>query len=174
MKYLFVLLTALLGAASFTGAHGLGQTLTTQIDGYQVDVDYDVPVIEAGVPVRFDFRLWKGEVSAGEPASFSGVWLRLDRHAGKGAVNPIVFSGNLGQPEFGAPGVTYAFPEEGSYNLFVRFESGKENVAEATFPLSVEEGTAPSCSRFPHDAVLGVIGGTILGLVLGRALFRVR
>lgn len=155
--------------AASIGAHGLGETLSKNVAGYQIDIDYDTLILEAGLPTNFGFRLWKGEEESGEEAPFTTVWVRIDRQSGGTVGNPTVFSAGLSE---NPASLTYVFPGIGSYELFASFRNGDKTLAEASFPLTVEEGTEPSRSLFPRDTVFGVIGGAILGVALGRFLFR--
>ncbi|MDP3727098.1 MAG: hypothetical protein Q8R35_00475 [bacterium] len=165
----FIFVALLLTAVS-VGAHGLGETLSKNISGYQIDIDYDTSVLEIGSPTNFAFRLWKGEAGSGGEVPFTAVWVRIDRQSGETVGNPTVFSAGLsGKPA----SLTYAFPSAGSYELVASFRDGDKTLAEASFALNVGEETKPSRSQFPRNTVLGVIGGAILGIAAGRFLFRV-
>lgn len=168
--YLFesLFLIAMVLIVASADAHGLGETLSATVSGYQIDIDYDTPILEAGLPTSFNFRLLEGGEGSGE-VPFTVVWVRIDRQSGGTAGNPTVFSAGLSEKP---ASLTYAFPGAGNYELVASFRDGGKTLAEASFLLAVEEGTEPSRSRFPRDTALGVIGGAILGIALGRFLFR--
>ena len=89
-------------------------------------------------------------------ADFTNVWVRIAPKDGNG----ILFAGFLYRPEFLLTGMSYAFQKAGQYELTVRFlNKDGEALAEATFPLVVED----SGSKFPKALVTGIVSGAVLG-----------
>ena len=113
-------------------AHSLGQSLEKQVGEYFIDIGYSSPVVtlQAGESVRFDFNLWSKDHT--QAIDFATVWVRIAP-----AESGITFAGYLGFPEFGPLGMSYAFPDEGSYVLTARYFDGADMLGEASFPLTV-------------------------------------
>lgn len=159
-------LGALFSPAIPVRAHGVGESLEKVVGEYLVDVGYDVLELRAGEPVRFDFTLWASDES--EEVPFSDVWLRVSRG------NTLVLAGGLHKPRFGKTGITYIFPEEGEYTLFVRFQNGDESLVETSFPLTVEEGneSASNASPVSKDLIIGAGIGLVVGSLVTFLLRR--
>ncbi|OGM97083.1 MAG: hypothetical protein A3B86_03030 [Candidatus Yanofskybacteria bacterium RIFCSPHIGHO2_02_FULL_38_22b] len=151
---LFYFLSFIFGFNSL--AHGLGQSLEKEVNGYFIDVGYDaVDSIEAGVPIRFDFNLLTKDRLSTE--DFTSVWVKIaPRDKG------LSFAGFLHRPEFLLTGMSYTFQNAGQYEITVRFlDKEDKNLAEASFPLEVQGGD------LEQQALLQAIGAGIGGLVLG-------
>lgn len=158
--YIFsTIIVSFLIFAQFVSGHSLGQSLEKQINGYFVDVGYDATdKIYTGDTIRFDFNLWIEDKS--DMADFDHVWVRIaPKEEG------IAFAGFLYRPEFLLTGMSYTFQEAGPYELTVRFlDKDDKSLAEALFPLIVEK---PSSFSFSADMITGVVGGSIIGLIIG-------
>lgn len=113
-------------------AHEGGFAYEAQIGDYFVDIGY-TPDLTAGEPVRFDFAIAKEK--DGQPIVFNNAWVRITGEK-------LLFAGPISYGEFGRPGFTYVFPEEGSYEISVRFESGKGELAEAKFSIDILKADA--------------------------------
>ena len=72
----------------FALAHGSGNSLEAKVNGYLVDIGYSAFEVEAGIPLRFDFKIAMEDGSA--PVDFSSVFFRLESEEG-----PVVFAGNI-------------------------------------------------------------------------------
>ena len=147
-----------LGAGVF--AHNLGQSLEKQAGEYIIDIGYDslTSLLVSGEAIRFDFNLWNKDRT--EFADFTSVWVRVAP-----VESGITFAGYLGFPEFGALGMSYAFPKPGNYTFTARFFNGEETLAEASFPLSVTGGMEERAGASYQWAIAG-IAGIILGFML--------
>ena len=138
-------------------AHGLGQSLEKEVNGYIIDVGYDaIDVIETGAPIRFDFNLLtKDRASTG---GFTHVWVKISPND-----TGLSFAGFLHRPEFLLTGMSYTFQNAGQYELTVRFlDNEDKNLAEATFPLEVKGKDLER--RDPLQAIGYGIGGLVLGV----------
>lgn len=140
-------------------AHGTGASLEKQIGAYTVDVGYSPPLIEVDDPVRFDFNLIKSDDRA--DVAFTDIWVRIEER------NSVVFAGGIHKARLGETGMSYVFPGEGEYTLFVRFQNEGDSLAETSFPLIVEKGVGFGEEGFSLSPQLfiGVIGGLIIGLL---------
>ena len=139
-------------------AHGVGKSLEKEVGAYVIDIGYGVDdAIMAGEAVRFDFNILAGDRS--KIAPFSSVWAKITDGEQK-----IVFSGYLGQPEFGPLGMSFSFPKAGAYELTAKFINEDKTLAEASFPLTAEAGETPEKgSRFSENAPAWGILGLLIG-----------
>ena len=140
--WILMLTIAAAGAPLYTGAHGAGVSLEEIAGEYIVDIGYDIFEPRAGDAVRFDFTLWNKERT--DSPEITGVWFRIAPEVGQG----IIFAGQLGVPEFGPPGMSYAFPKAGDYTLTARFMNKDAVLAETLFPFSVREGENAAQARW--------------------------
>lgn len=154
---LFYFLSFIFG---FNGlAHGLGQSLEKEVNGYLVDIGYDaVDVIEANNAIRFDFNLW--EKNRIDMANFDYIWVRISP-----SDRGISFAGFLYRPELLLTGMSYTFQNSGQYELTVRFLDKEDKIlAETSFPLEVRGGD------LERKALLQALGSGIGGLIIGSVI----
>ena len=172
MKKTFVSLCAfsiILSAAGITHAHGSGVTLDQVFGDYTVSVDYNaVAGIFAGDPVQFAFELFTKDRS--RQLDFADVWITIVPTGGSAIYTPPAFDGGIVGSSFPPSGMTFIFPHGGSYDLKLRYEKDGKTLAEATFPLKVENSDKSvsvdsSGFHFSRDFLKG--GVTVLIVVLG-------
>ena len=154
---LFASVAVLCAVGGFASAHSTGQSFEKTVNGYVIDVGFDAVDLVAGEPVRFDAVLWSQDRS--EMPDFTDVWVRLVP-----VESGIVFAGNIHRPVFGSTGMTYVFPKGGDYELTVRFQTDGEQIAEASFPLSVGDD-ASNTSGSRQDALMGIFIGIFIGSI---------
>ena len=166
IKAVFAVAYALLLPLSYAAAHGEGASFESIDNGYFVDVGYSAPSPLQGETVLFDFSLRRGS-AAGEPVSFDSVWVKITAPSGA-----VVLATGVHNASFGGPRLTYAFPEEGAYDISVTFESEGDALAKGTYALSVAPSTSP---RWIDASSMGVAGllGVAVG-VLGTFLYFIR
>jgi hypothetical protein len=155
-----IILTALV-IPIFALAHGTGQTFQKEAGDLLIDVDIDELTTVANSPVRFSFRVYKNNLAEPQP-EYTHAWVRISRPGNFGSV----YSGLIGNPEFGSMGMNFTFPKGGEYELSIRFEKDGEEVTEdVSFPLTVEpaEGESRSVSS---EAIIAFISGGLMGAVL--------
>lgn len=103
-----------------------------EIDGYLLDVGYSPTELTALSQSRFDFFLY--EKATNTPKYFSDVWVRIEKDGA------LLFAGDLGKPKFGRTGMSYNFPEAGTYDIFTRFNNGTSTIVEGSFEIDVLPG----------------------------------
>ena len=133
-------------------AHGTGVSIEKIVGEYLVDIGYTPEEVEEGTQVRFDFLLF--ENASGGEEEFTDIWVRIEKE-GK-----LLFAGGIAKPVFGTTGLSYSFLDHGEYEVFVRYQNGKEALVETTVPFSVaEQEKTFSEKMFPgtHVAMVGVI-----------------
>ena len=169
MKYIHAILTSMLAGivflagAGFALGHGSGTALDKQVGDYTVSVDYDaVAGIFAGDPVQFAFQLFnKGKAP---PIDFADVWVTITPTGTDAKYAPPVFSSGIAMPHFAPAGMTFAFPQKGSYDLSVRFEKDEKILAEATFPLTATEYSKGF--TLTKDTLIGAASGFAFSAVV--------
>jgi hypothetical protein len=168
LRATFPLLAACLLALSPAplSAHGIN-FLKEAVNGYLVDVGYNVIIITPGSPVVFDFLLWDEEET--QTKEVSNVWARIEDRNGRSHLNV-----NVGQPVFGRLALLYAFPSAGAYTLEVRYERDGEVLAEASFPLTVEASGGSAGTGDSSDFFVGGIFGLLAGGALAYFVLRRR
>lgn len=119
-------------------AHGTGLTFTSTTTDYYVDVDYSDFFVVAGIPGRFDFKLFTDEART-QPVDFTQVWARVVRTSDK-TEGTTVFSGWIAKALFGSTGMSITLHDVGAYNLVVRYNNGDNQIIEATLPFEVVQG----------------------------------
>ena len=91
-------------------AHGTGDTIEVEQDGYLIDISYSEEDIVTGLPVQLSFLLFDlGDGTQRLEVDFTDVWVRLENDAG------IVFASLLSLPEFGDTSMSYLH-KRGSMN----------------------------------------------------------
>jgi len=161
MKLIFGLFLTVITAVVplYASAHATGTSLERVVNGYRFDIGYSPADVAVGTQTRLDFLLFDEE--SGKPIPFSDVWVRLTKES------KAYFAGGISQPEFGAAGILYSFPEAGEYELSVRFQNDGESIAEETFTLPVlppEEGTRSTSTT---TILLYIVGALIIGALIG-------
>lgn len=124
-----MVLGGIFASLRFADAHGFGQVLERTAGEYTVQFEYEALELQADESVRLDFAITKKDPS--ESVEFTDIWVRIAQG------NETVFTGSILNPEFGRAGMIFTFPENGEYELSVRFQNKDKTLAEASFPLSV-------------------------------------
>lgn len=132
MKYFVALF---FGIISVTGvisvsAHGTGVSFEETKEGYKIDIGHD-EFIASLESTRFDFALYKEDVSNVEGEVFTDAWVTITKD------KKLYFGGAVDKPVFGATGFTFVFPEEGVYTIATRFQKDGETVVKTEFPLEI-------------------------------------
>ncbi len=142
MKYLvtiFSLVTLMLALAGGAQANGYSITLDKPVGEYIANLDHDaVGGIFVGTPVQFAFQLFTKDRS--QSLNVDDVWVTITP-AGTSAnyTPPVLDVGIVGSPSsIVPPGLAFAFPSGGSYDMKIRFDKAGKTLAEATFPLTVK------------------------------------
>lgn len=146
----------LLIAAPIAFAHGGGESFEENVDGYLIDIGYNTDEFQAGQAVLFDFSL---ETSSEYNVEYTDIWVRILKD-GK-----AVFASGIHNSSFGGARMTYTFPEEGKYELSVRYQKGSEKLVSASFPLTVLPADEDS-STAGNSNILSILFG-ILGIGIG-------
>lgn len=136
MIYKIILILFFIIFASYSRGHGLGQTIEKIAGDYMIDIDLNAKdKILAEEPVIYNFRLWNKDRT--EAIDFDKVWVRIVPQE-----EGIVFASYLALPIFGAPGMTYTFPEEGDYVLTLRFIKDDKTLSESDFNIKAESNSS--------------------------------
>ncbi|MDP3772245.1 MAG: hypothetical protein Q8Q94_02635 [bacterium] len=143
-------------------ANGFGIQLDKPAGEYIANVDYDATGgIFLGTPVQFAFQLFTKDRSTA--LAVDDVWVTITS-TGTNAnyMPPVLDVGIVGSDSaIVPPGMTFAFPYGGLYNMKVRFDKDGKTLAEATFPLTVggaEEKTADAAqNRIINLFLLGAV-----------------
>jgi len=170
--YLYIIiLLALVIAPNLVLAHGVGETLTIDKDGYEIDIDLDTKNPISNSAIRFDFDLTDSE-EKGLSTDFDYIWVRIQKG------QKTIFAGGIGKPEFGPMGFTTVLPEAGSYILSVRFQNVGEKVVEGETTLNISLGSGGESERsgflgylFTTQFLFGLITGLIL-VFLAKAILK--
>ena len=159
-KLLVLVLTIALFSSNSARAHVSGQTIEKNLGEYSVDIGYDSPDINpmAGEPVRFDFRLYKGEKK--ELVEFSKMWFKASLG------NVPMIAGRLAKDELIPTGLLFTFPQGGEYDITVRFSDKDKTLAETTFPISVGKAVYETGPAQNSKNKWVVLGGSVLLICL--------
>lgn len=116
-------------------AHGGGRTIQKESGAYRITLNAVSPQLSSGTAERVNFELERSDgVSS---ALFSHVWIRI-----MGPDESFLFSGNIAAaPEGFVTGISYLFPEGGTYLITTRFLDGEAVIAEAELPVLVAVGS---------------------------------
>ena len=137
-------------------AHGTGQSLEKVVGEYLIDVGYDVlGALKPDESVRLDFNVFLNET--GEVISFTDIWVRIAEG------NKTVFAGGIHKARFGSTGMTFTFPEDGEYELNIRFQNESDSIVETTFELSVEGSDDNKRTEASGSFSFGIIVIGIMG-----------
>ncbi|HSE34494.1 MAG TPA: hypothetical protein VLB83_00070 [Candidatus Paceibacterota bacterium] len=141
-------------------AHGFGQTIQQESNGYLLAVDSASETLIAGSAERIGFDITP-KVGTGTPA-FSHVWIRI-----MSPDQTLLFAGFIVRSDIGQTGMTFAFPDEGTYEVALRFQDDATIVAEGTFLLPIAAGgTWESTKILQGIALLEFFALTILAVIL--------
>lgn len=150
-------------------AHGTGASHEEVVDGYVIDIGYDPAVVEAGTQARFDFNILNDATK--EVVPFTDIWLRITKD------NTTYFAGGVHKARIGLTGVSYIFPEEGEYEISVRYQNEGEAITEISFPLPVSKGTQGATGGSTDSKVKSAILAAcslVVGLIIGYLVHRPR
>lgn len=164
MKHVFTILIGLCIActtASLAFAHGTGVSYEENKDGYLIDIGHD-EFIAAKESVRFDFTIYPEDIESIEGEVFTDVWVTITKE------NKIFFASGIHKPVFGTTGLTFVFPEEGTYTLSARFQNEGETVVETEFPLEVIPPLPGDQEGINPLIIYGLL--TVAGLCIGFAV----
>lgn len=153
----------LFGLAFFASAHLSGASVEQVIDGYMVDIGYSPEIPLTDEQTRLDFAIYVPDTL--EELPFTDIWVRITDDQ-----NRLMFAGGLGKAEFGLTGLTFLFPQPGSYNVFTRFSNDGETLVEATAPLTIE--AAKTGWPIGMNEVLAFLIGAALAALITFLLFR--
>ena len=109
-------------------AHGFGFSHETTVDEYQVDIGYSSAAPTPDEVVAFDFNL--PVVHSDVP--YTNVWVRISADTGA-----VVFASGIYNTTFGGPRMSYVFPDDGLYTIYVRYEDDSTILLETEFPITV-------------------------------------
>jgi len=153
-------------APGISHAHGAGITFSDEVNGYQVDVDYESPSILAGIPGRFVFNLYT-DPERTKNADFTDLWVRvLEKVEGRAIT---LFAGPIFNPEFVGAGFLYTFHEGGDYQLSVRYMNGEEVLAESILDIPVENDPDEKAIFLNLEFWAGALGAVLVASLLGGA-----
>jgi len=164
MKYGIVVISCIATMLPlFVGAHAIGESLEKSVDGYVVDIGYNVTEFVADTPVVFEFTLLDTDETL---VDYSNVWLRIVKDG------TTILATGVYNAEFGGARTTYAFPEPGAYELSARYEDGTNSIAEAVFAIEVMPN--PNKNQKGADAVVVLIAVLVGGCIgaVGARLFK--
>lgn len=163
----FVPLLFLLGP-NVTNGHSVGfkSLSTTTEDGYVVDFGYEEDTLRENTQTRLSFELYDNEATT-TLSSFTEVWLVVKGPSG------TVFSGGIDRPEFGETSISFTFPEEGEYDVQLRYQEESQILAKGNFSITVPPREDQQVNTNAYLAAGGVIG-LLLGFVLALYIKRRR
>jgi len=153
-----IFLLAALGLSySFVGAHGSEASFEKVIGDVHVDIGYTPELFREDAVSIFDFAILDGD---SESLQYSDIWVRIE-HEGA-----TVFASGIHKPVLGKTLLSYAFPQSGDYELFARFQDGRESLVETSFPFTVEPSDNNESSSWKFLVTL--LGGLVIGIVGSR------
>lgn len=163
MRHTFlILLSFLLAAAgaSLAFAHGSSFSYEEIKEGYKIDIGHD-EFIAADESVRFDFNVVPENSNGSTEEVFNDVWVTITKD------KKLFFAGGISKPVFGAPGFTFVFPEEGTYELSARFQKDGEQVVKTEFPLEI---IPPLQTEDRVNPIIIYALFALSGLIIGAAI----
>ncbi len=163
-----VSLCAVLSVPFFASAHGEGASYEETVGNFLVDVGYSSPAPVSGESVVFDFKISAAESAPGIDTEFSNVWVRIE------SADTTVLATGVYNPAFGGPRLSYAFPKEGEYTVYARYENSQGPLAEVSFPMTVvPQSNGQKNQDMPWNFVYGAAGavlGFLLAVIAGKYL----
>jgi hypothetical protein len=133
-------------------AHGFGGSMEKESNGLLIDIGYDPENGTALSTFVYDFGLLKPDTK--EPIEFTDVWVRISKD------KKTYLATGISKARIGKTTLAYIYPEEGTYQMSVRFQNGKDTLSETTFDLIV----SPYKS---NSFVMPSWGYGLIGLVVG-------
>jgi hypothetical protein len=164
-SYLLLFLTILSHPIS-SSAHVTGAFFEKEVGNFIVDIGYDPEIIVARESSAFSFDLL--DKTNRDPQEFTSIWVKIDKG------EQTTLATGIARQSLGITTLLYTFPEAGEYELNVRYQSGDDSIAEASFPIVVEEGEGGSLfGKFSSQIIVGfslisTIGAFILGTILSK------
>lgn len=163
-KYLiFVFVTIFIfstATANVVYSHSSGVSYEEIKDGYKIDVGH-AEFIYDQEPERFDFSIFPESVTSTEGELFSDVWVTFMKD------KKLFFAGGIHKPVFGSTGLTYVFPEPGTYTMSVRFQKDAETVVKTEFPIEVVPLSEPKETNNVFMYLLFLAAGLCVGVSIG-------
>lgn len=144
---LMMLSLASLGIPSAVSAHALGASLEATSSPYLIDIGYDPSAITTDRATRFEFEL--RNTADRRLLSYSDVWVRL-RHN-----DVTILATGIHYQTLGPTTLLYEFPAVGAYELIVSYREGLEEIANASFPISVSGSS--SRARFSDMRIIAAL-----------------
>jgi hypothetical protein len=121
---------AALAGVSAALAHDYVRILSQYQGANTVVVNYNVDHFQAGVPTRFNFRLYR--IADGRPIDFDRVDVRFVRGSAVARTVALPMSAD------GDASYSHTFDGDGDHTLSVEFVRGPSRLATAEFPIPVE------------------------------------
>lgn len=112
-------------------AHGSGASFERVVNGLKIDIGYDPEIIVSGDLQRFDFELFD---SKDNEVDFEDVWVKISEGDER-----VVFASGIIKGDINGARMSYTFPKEGKYYLYVRYDKSGKNLAESSFSIDVVE-----------------------------------
>lgn len=153
-------------SAPHVSAHTQGASVEIASGPYLVDIGYDPQNIVEDTQVRLDFALFNATSS--EAIDYTDIWLRVERE------NALYYAGGIPVARLGPTGISYRFPDAGTYDVTLRFQDEDQILADAAFTLDVsvnEEGGSGAGSSPLFTALLLLLGVGI-GFTIDRFIVR--
>jgi hypothetical protein len=137
MKYAVIALVSLILPFSLL-AHENGASYEAKTRLHLIDIGYGEPVEGEAITLDFDLFTLDGKVRI----AFDDVWVRISK---KGRA---YFAGPIASKEFGKPAMTMILPEEGSYEVSVKFSKDETVIEEAAFSFeAASRNEGPSSKK---------------------------
>ncbi|HEY4486947.1 MAG TPA: hypothetical protein VJB70_04415 [Candidatus Paceibacterota bacterium] len=162
IKMFLALLFVLILITQDTHAHGFGVFVEKQVGEITVDIGYEPEILTEHFPVRFDFNIVNAETQGNIP--FTDIWVRISQG------NVVTLATSITHASFGPTGLLYAFPQDGDYELSVRFENEDESIVETVFPFSVVAMEREF--QWGKEFVAGILGSALVFLLALLYLIR--
>lgn len=151
ISFLFLYLISL----SNVSAHNSGASLEKEVGDYFFDIGYDPVQLTTSEPAVLDFNIQTKE-RIDEP--YTHMWLKVTKD------EEIIFASGIAKAQFGRTTAMLLFPKEGNYTMQVRFSNEGNTIAEADFPLQVQNVETQSNTQQFLPYVIGFIGGLVPGI----------
>ncbi len=124
---------------------------------YVVTLDAVSAQLRSGVTERMNFEI--EYLKKDDEVAFTHLWVRII-----GPDDALLFVGNImAAPEGFVTGVSYLFPQGGTYSVTVRFFSGEEMLAEADLPVLVVGDASTVGAGYFRTIIMLVVAVAFLG-----------
>jgi hypothetical protein len=162
MKKLIFILVALV-APIIVSAHMAAFELRAETGEYLLELVSDSSEFRAGVPVQLNFDLWTKDALTNLDGQYNRVWVKVAKGEDR------LFSGWFAKPAGIPAGVNIGFPNEGTYEVTVRFMmlSGAD-MPEAKFQISVGASGERKISWPVVSSICSAVIAFTLGLLFAR------